>query len=64
MEFTTLTIQIKALLNSRPLTLLLQDPADVTALTPGYFLIGAPLAAVPEDNLLQVPENRLYTGNL
>ncbi|XP_049316554.1 uncharacterized protein LOC125779317 [Bactrocera dorsalis] len=47
-EFTTLLAKIEAVLNSRPLTALLQDPSDFTALTPGHFLKGAPILATPE----------------
>ena len=38
-EFSTLVAQIEACLNSRPLGPLSVDPGDVTALTPGYFLV-------------------------
>ncbi|XP_076686078.1 uncharacterized protein LOC143378149, partial [Andrena cerasifolii] len=38
-EMTTLLAQIEACLNSRPLQPLSDDPGDVTALTPGHFLI-------------------------
>lgn len=58
-EFTTLTAQIEAILNSRPLTPLSEDPKDPSALTPAHFLIGCPLTAVPEEDLLKVPSNRL-----
>ncbi|XP_029163786.1 uncharacterized protein LOC114935214 [Nylanderia fulva] len=47
-ELTTLLTQIEACLNSRLLQALSDDPDDVTALTPGHFLIGAPLLAIPE----------------
>ncbi|XP_054259448.1 uncharacterized protein LOC128984179 [Macrosteles quadrilineatus] len=63
-EFITLLTQIEAMLNSRPLTPLSNDPSDLAALTPGHFLIGAPLTAVPEPNLLTVPENRLKQWQL
>uniref|UniRef100_A0ABD2W7B2 DUF5641 domain-containing protein n=1 Tax=Trichogramma kaykai TaxID=54128 RepID=A0ABD2W7B2_9HYME len=47
-EFSTLTTQIEACLNSRPLCPLSSDPQDMAALTPGHFLIGSSLLAVPE----------------
>ncbi|XP_054281201.1 uncharacterized protein LOC128998869 [Macrosteles quadrilineatus] len=59
MELITLATQVEAVLNSRPLTALSADPSDISALTPGHFLIGTSLVAVPEPNLEEVPENRL-----
>jgi len=46
-EFTTVLCRVEAVLNSRPLTPLSSDPADLHYLSPGYFLIGLPLLAVP-----------------
>jgi len=58
-EFYTLVTQIEAVLNSRPLVPLTDDPNDFDPLTPGHFLIGRPLNAVPEIDLKEVPANRL-----
>ncbi|XP_046143431.1 uncharacterized protein LOC123988237 [Osmia bicornis bicornis] len=58
-ESITLLAQIEAILNSRPLEPLSDDPDDVSALSPGHFLIGSPLNAVPEPTLLDVAVNRL-----
>lgn len=51
-EFTTVLCRIESALNSRPLTPLSTDPNDLECLTPGHFLIGQPLMAVPE---LEIP---------
>ena len=40
--------QIEACLNSRPLTPLLKDSEGLEVLTPGHFLIGKPLTALPD----------------
>lgn len=41
-ELTTLLCKIEAVLNSRPLTPLSDDPSDFSALTPAHFLISEP----------------------
>ena len=48
-DFTTGLAQIEACLNSRPLVLLnVADDDGIQALTPGHFLIGQPLMALPD----------------
>lgn len=58
-ELITLTVKVEAILNSRPLTALSADPSEPSALTPGHFLIGAPLVSLPEAKLEDIPINRL-----
>lgn len=58
-EYTTLLAQIEAALNSRPLCLLSDDVSDLAALTPGHFLTGDALNAIPEPGLSYVPSSRL-----
>ena len=51
-EFSTVLTQIEACLNSRPLTPVNSPDDDgITALTPGHFLIGKPLTALPDSHL-------------
>ncbi|XP_067209145.1 uncharacterized protein [Linepithema humile] len=59
----TLFAQIEACLNSRSLQALSNDPDDVAALTPGHFLIGSAMTAVPEPTL-NLPSNRLARWQL
>lgn len=46
-ELSTVLCQIEACLNSRPLAPLTDDPNDLSALTPGHFLIFDSLLAAP-----------------
>lgn len=59
-HYNTVLCQIEACLNSRPLTSLSDDPTTMNALTPGHFLIGEALIAMPDErNWTEVPTNRL-----
>ena len=58
-EMSTLLAQVGACLNSRPMHALSDDSDDLTALTPGHLLIGAPLLAIPEPSLTDKKENLL-----
>ncbi|XP_058817876.1 uncharacterized protein LOC131681182 [Topomyia yanbarensis] len=58
-EMLTTLAQVEACLNSRPLSPMSSDPNDMQPLTPGHFLIGGPLEAIPEPDLQHIPCNRL-----
>lgn len=45
-ELETIVTEIEPILNSRLITPMFTDPNDLTALTPGYFLIGEPLTTI------------------
>lgn len=63
-EFTTLLTKIEAILNSRPLCSLSSDPNEFDTLTPGHFLIGEPLVALPQPDFTSTPLNRLSRWQL
>ncbi|XP_055528072.1 uncharacterized protein LOC129720607 [Wyeomyia smithii] len=63
-DFNTLLIQVEGCLNSRPLTPLSDDPSDMEALTPGHFLTGGSLQAIPEPDYTDVKLNRLSRWQL
>ncbi|KAJ0178483.1 hypothetical protein K1T71_006306 [Dendrolimus kikuchii] len=47
-KLSTFFAKVEAVMNSRPLCPLSTDPTDFEVLTPGHFLIGQPLVALPE----------------
>ena len=63
-ELTTLLTQTEACLNSRPLCALSDDPNDHTILTPGHFLIGAPLMSPPDPDVTELSLNRISRWQL
>jgi len=63
-ELGTLFCQIEAIMNLRPLCAMSMDSSDYSALTPGHFLIGESLLAVPSLNYVNTPCNRLNRWKL
>ena len=63
-ELTTVLCQIEACLNSRPLTPLPSDGDNIEVLTPGHFLIGRPLEAIPDSTTLDQPITSLRRWHL
>ena len=63
-EFYTVLCKIEACLNSRPLLAISADPTDLDVLTPGHFLIGQPLTAIPHPDLTEIKMGRLSRWQL
>ncbi|XP_063233612.1 uncharacterized protein LOC134537270 [Bacillus rossius redtenbacheri] len=63
-ELYTLMTQVEAILNSRPLCALSNNPNDMAALTPSHFLVLGPPALVPEPDLSHLKLNRLSRWQL
>lgn len=62
-QLSTLLCKIEAVLNSRPLTPMSDDPDDLAVLTPAHFLVGRPLICKPEKNFLPANTHRLDRYN-
>jgi hypothetical protein len=58
-EFCSLLCQAEAVLNSRPICPLSNNPDNLQVLTTGHFLIGTSLLALPDQSLIDLPSNRL-----
>lgn len=59
-EFSTLLVQVEAILNSRPICPLPQsDNEFIHILTPAHFMIGRPATALPDYDYNDIPTNRL-----
>ncbi|XP_025835281.1 uncharacterized protein LOC108742837 isoform X2 [Agrilus planipennis] len=58
-ELYTLLTQVEACLNSRPLFPMSNDPNDLSTLTPGHFLIGDLLTALPQADLCDETTHKL-----
>ncbi|XP_014614955.1 PREDICTED: uncharacterized protein LOC106792937, partial [Polistes canadensis] len=58
-DFSTFLAQVEAVLNSRPLSSLSEDPDDIRALTLGHFIRGEALTTIPEPFLTDISDSRL-----
>ncbi|XP_011884045.1 PREDICTED: uncharacterized protein LOC105571183, partial [Vollenhovia emeryi] len=58
-EMTTVLAEIEAILNSRPISQLSNDPNDLRPLTPGHFLIGDALNSYAHPDITLTKINRL-----
>jgi hypothetical protein len=58
-EFYTLLCQVEAVLNSKPICPLSNKPDNLQVLTPGHFVIGTSLLALPDYILTDLSSNCL-----
>lgn len=59
-ELSTVTAEVEAILNSRPLTPMSNDPNDLQPLTAGHFLIGGPMIAIEDRNIMTGPKTKIW----
>ncbi|XP_041633560.1 uncharacterized protein [Drosophila kikkawai] len=58
-ELRTLVCEISAILNSRPLCPISENPDDISVLTPAHFLIGSTFTAMDEPDVTHLNIDRL-----
>lgn len=63
-EMQTVLCEIEAIMNSRPLVPLSSDPNDLIFLSPGHFLVGAPLNSLPTTDLSDLNTTTLLRWQL
>lgn len=63
-DLATILCQIEGCLNWRPLCEMTNDPNDLMALTPGHFLVGDTILAVPELDLNDIKISRFTRWKL
>ncbi|XP_043287492.1 uncharacterized protein [Venturia canescens] len=63
-QLNTFITEVEAIMNSRPLTPISNDPNDPLVLTPGHFLIGNSLTSLPEVDLCALKRNDLSSWKL
>lgn len=63
-EMNTMFCRIEAVLNSRPISPMSDDPSDFTALTPGHFLVGGILILPAEPDTTGIRLNRVKRWEL
>lgn len=63
-ELTIIFAKVEAVLNSRPLCPMSNDPNDLETLTPGHLIIGHPLVSLPEYDFDHTPISRLNRWQL
>lgn len=63
-EMHTLLCRIEAILNSRPISPMSDDPSDLTPLTPAHFLTGGSLTQPAEPDSIGIPLNRVKRWEL